>query len=111
MPVTVKTAALLTVSTGIVMVENFEGVGQAAEAVMGHPVWTHEFPALARRMRELITAQLPDFPTQADEHNWQGVLATTIARYGDTIEIERGNEQRAADPVSTLDQAMAKAKG
>jgi len=108
--VTVSTAALLTLSTGIVMVERFEGVGEAAEAVMGHPVWTHEFPSLGDRMRELIVAQLPDFPTEVSG-DWREVREAAVARYGETIEIDRGNEQRAGDPVSTLVSAVAQAKG
>ncbi len=107
---TVSTAALLTLSTGIVMVERFEGVGEAAEAVMGHPVWTHEFPALADRMRDLIVAQLPDFPTEANGSNWTAIRDAAIAQYGDTIEIECGTERRVADPITTLESAMSRSR-
>lgn len=107
---TVSTAALLTLSTGITMVERFEGVGEAAQAVLGYPVWTHEYPMLGDRMRELIVAQLPDFPVEADGTNFREVLADALARYGETIEIECGIDQRAADPVSTLHQAAARAR-
>lgn len=107
---TVSTAALLTLSTGIVMVERFEGVGEAAEAIMGHSVWTHEFFVLGDRMRELIVAQLPDFPVEASSADFMAVREAAIARYGETIEIERGTEQREADPITTLESAMAKVK-
>ncbi len=107
---TVSTAALLTISTGIVMVERFEGMYEAAEAVMGHPVWTHEFPALGDRMRELIVAQLTDFPVEATGDNFLAVREAAIAKYGEAIEIERGSEQRAGHPVETLKSAMASAK-
>jgi hypothetical protein len=105
--VTVKTAALATLTTGVVMVDKFEGVGEAAEAVTGHPVWTHEMGKAADRAREVIPAQLPGFPMEATSENWQQVRDAAIAQFGETVEIERGTNQRRADPMTTLVETVA----
>lgn len=108
--VSVSTAALATLTTGIVMVEGFAGVGEAAEAVTGHPVWTHEMSAAAARAREVIPAQLPGFPVEATAENWREVLASTITRFGETVEIDRGTDTRTATPFATLADMIGEAR-
>ena len=110
MRVTVSTAALATLTTGIVMVEGFAGVGQAAEAVCGHPVWTHEMGHAGDRARDVIPAQLPGFPMEATSDNWREVRDAAIARFGETVEIDQGTDQRTAGPVETLAAAIVEAK-
>lgn len=111
MRATVSTAALATLTTGIVMVEGFAGVGEAAEAVCGHPVFTHEMGDAGDRAREVIPAQLPGFPMEATADNWREVRAAAIAQFGETVEIERGTDQRKADPLTTLADKIAEARG
>jgi hypothetical protein len=100
--ITVSTAALATLTTGIVMVERFEGVGEAAEAVCGHPVWTHEMGRAGDRAREVIPAQLPGFPMEATAENWREIRDAAIAQFGERVEIEQGTDQRTAGPTETL---------
>jgi hypothetical protein len=102
MRVTISTAALATLTTGIVMVEKFAGVGEAAEAVCGHQVWTHEMGRAGDRAREVIPAQLPGFPMEATADNWREVRDAAIVQFGETVEIERGTDQRTAGPTETL---------
>lgn len=99
------TLAVGTLTTGIVMVEGFAGVAEAAEWIMGHAVWTHELGVVALRIRVLVQAQLPEFPCASGE-DWRKTKAALLARYGETVELARGAETRAKDPVSTLAEAM-----
>jgi hypothetical protein len=107
---TVSTAALATLTTGTVMVKGMAGVYEAAETIVGHPVWTHELGIAMDRARAVIPTQLPGFPVEATVENYQQVLAETIARFGETVEIERGTAVRTAGPVATLHTAVAEAK-
>lgn len=102
--------AVATITTGIVLVHNFEGVGEAFEHVMGHPVWTHEMPMLGDRAKALILEQYPDFPVDPPA-DWKALADKLIADWPDGIPIKRGGEERPGDPVSTLDQAVDHARG
>lgn len=107
---TVTTAALATLTTGIAMVKGMAGVHEAAEVVMGCDVWTHELGTAIDVAKISIPAQLPGFPVEATSENYQQVLADAIARFGETVEIERGTAVRTAGPVETLQTAIAEAK-
>lgn len=102
----IKVGALLTITTGIVMVERFEGVGEAFEWIMGHPVFTHEMPMLRDEARARVVRQIADFPTKATSENWRVVLAETVSNFGETVAIEEGDALRIADPLTTLALAM-----
>jgi hypothetical protein len=104
-----STGAVLTITTGIVMVERFEGVPEAFEWVMGHPVWTHEMPRFGDEARDRIVAQHPGIPVAATSENWRAVLADSVQRFGRTIAIAQGNAARGAGPMSTLAEAVADA--
>jgi hypothetical protein len=101
-----KIGAVLTITTGIVMVERFDGVGEAFEWIMGHPVWTHEMPSFFEAGKERVLRQYPDFPTDAGD-DWRAVLAAAKVKYGDTIAIEEGEATREADPITTLVKSRA----
>lgn len=96
-----STLAVATLTTGIVMVHGFAGVGEAAEWIMGHPVWTHELPDVQPRIVELVLAQRPDFPIEVGS-DLRSTINAILTVHGDTIELARGAERRAADPLSTL---------
>ena len=90
-------AALAGITTGILMTD-FSAVHEAAEQVMGHPVWTHQFPALAEQMRDAVLAQFPDMPTEAPD-GWEACRDAVRARYGKAVAVRRGD----AAPVSPFD--------
>lgn len=94
--------AVLTITTGIVMVEGFKGVHEAFEWIMGHPVWTHEMPRFGDAARDRVVAQYPDFPVEASSANFRTVLADATAKYGDTITIQQGDASRAVGPITSL---------
>lgn len=102
-------AALASITTGILMAD-FSAVHEAAEWLIGHPVWTHELPALADRLASLAIAQFPDLPTSV-ETTWQDTRDAVRIHYGDTVTVERGADQRISDPVTTLQSAISRATG
>lgn len=100
-------ATLAAFTTGILMTE-FAKVHEAAEWLIGHPVWTHEFPVLADRLKALTLAQFPMMPTEI-EATWEAQRDAIRAQYGETVEVARGADHRAADPLTTAELAFAKA--
>ena len=100
-------ASLATITTGISMVERFEGVPEAFEWVLGHPVWTHEMPRMMEPAKKLILAQFPEMPSQATGENWRQIRDAAIARYGESVEVRRGGEQRSADLLSSLSEMLS----
>lgn len=104
-PQEISTLGLATLTTGICMVKGMAGVYEAAEAVLGYPVWTHELGSASKRIGELVQAQHPDFPTSV-EGDWQETRDAVLARYGETISVQRGQEQRQSGPVETLAQML-----
>lgn len=97
----ISTLGLATLTTGICMVQGMAGVYEAAEAVLGHPVWTHELGSASKRISKLVQAQIPDFPTVV-ESDWETTRDALLARYGETVTVQRGQEQRQVSPVATL---------
>lgn len=97
------TLAVATLTTGICLVEGFAGVGEAANWIMGHLVWTHELGPACERIREIVKARYPDFPMElGDGADWQKVREDVLDRYGAEIAFERGSEVRTASPEDTL---------
>ncbi len=52
MALTKREAAIISAYTGY-LIGNFAEVHKYAEEKFGHPIWTHQFPSLADRLREL----------------------------------------------------------
>lgn len=111
-------AVLASLTTGIVLVrEGFSPMHEAAEWVMGHPIWTHQFPTLMPAIRKAIIAQFPDMPT-AQPDDFMQAAADTRARYGTLVEVRRGSGETATDPLDPAgfpegirDQVVVAAKG
>jgi len=101
--------AIATITTGIVLVHGFEGVGEAFEHVLGHPVWTHEMPMFADKAKALILEQHPDFPAEPPA-DFQALMAKLIQDWPEGIPIESGGEVRKLDPISSIAVALDRAK-
>ena len=78
----IPTLVLASLTTGIMLAEEFAHVHQAAEYILGHSIWTHQFgrPEIWEALREKISAQHPQLPQgdQTDEE-W---LTKTLAQLG-----------------------------
>jgi len=92
-------AVIATLSTGTLLVAPFSLAHEAAEWIMGHPVWTHQFPTLLPKMREAVLAQFPDMPTESAEGQHEAVRDAVRAQYGETVEVARGSGETAIAPL------------
>ena len=99
-----STAAVVSLSSGVLLCK-FGEMHELAEYVMGHPIWTHEFASkpMWALMKSKLLEQHPGLPVDAEEsvEDWQGYLAAACAKFGETLTITKGEEVRAADPVTT----------
>lgn len=108
------TAVLLSLVTGKLLCD-FGYMHEAAEFVVGHPVWTHEFADrnLCDHIRDTITEQHPDLAVDASpvtKDNYKEWLAGQIERLGATRTMCIGSEVRHIDPVETLLELRPDAK-
>jgi hypothetical protein len=104
-------AVLASLTSGIVLVEEgFSPIHEAAEWVLGHPVWTHHFAdkALWERMAAALLAQLPDLPTDKTDvqGRWQDVRDQMRARYGERVSVRRGRGESAPSPFDGIPDGM-----
>lgn len=100
-----STAALASLTSGVLLCK-FGEMQAAAEYLMGHPIWTHELASkpLWDLMRSKLLEQhpaLPSDPGDLGDDGWQNYLAALCAMFGETLTITKGEEIRAADPITT----------
>lgn len=93
-------AALAGLTTGILMTD-FSAFHEAAEHVMGHPIWTHQFPVLHEKIKGAVLRQFPDMPTEVGGDGWEATRDAVRERYGSAVEVQKGAE----DGISPLDPA------
>lgn len=85
-----STAAVVSLSSGMLLC-NFSEVHEAAEHLMGHQIWTHQFAsrALWDQMKARLLEQHPALPVTEPEgvgrDNWQDYLAAACAMFGETM--------------------------
>jgi len=96
-------------SSGVALKQgmSYGDMGEITEWVLGHPVWTHELAdkALWTRMSEAIRAHLPDMPAPHEDGegpDWQAVGAALIERYGETVSLPRGQQERTEGPMESI---------
>jgi hypothetical protein len=99
--------ALASLTTGTMLCDSFSAVHEAAEWMLGHPVWTHEFvdAEIQAAMISAVTAQFPDMPVEKPD-DWQALRAELRARYGDAVLVTRGTRARDRNPVRTLSDVL-----
>jgi hypothetical protein len=101
------TEVLLSLASGITLC-GFSEIHEAAEFVLGHPIWTHEFAIRATfdTLRELILEQHPQlasaniqtFPVE----RLNAVVSELHEQFGSELEVSKGGEARTANPIETL---------
>lgn len=102
------TLAAATLATGTFMGGEFSTVHEAAEWLMGFPVWTHELPSLGKALSQSVCDQVPGMPSSAGE-SWERTRDLLLNQFGDTVVLLRGNGKRDPnkDPLTTAVAAMA----
>jgi len=93
--------ALGSITSGILLIQDFGKVHEAIEWVIGHPVWTHELPKYSEKATELIDAQYPGMP-HGEVANWKETADFLLKKFGFAVPVKQGTEVRAAGPVETL---------
>lgn len=98
------TPVVASMTTGILLCD-FSAVSEAAEFLMGHPIWTHQYPSLRKDMERAILEQCPGMPTDlpnVDSTNWQEAAAKLIAEFGPTVKIRKGSGLTAMLPTDGI---------
>lgn len=85
----------------------FSAIHEAAEFLMGHPIWTHHFAdkQLVTDMCAMVAKQCPGMPAgdgQITPENWREKLAELEARFGPTQTIEKGPGLTAMLPTDGI---------
>jgi hypothetical protein len=102
------TAVIASISTGIMLCESFDKLHEAAEFLMGHPIWTHHFGSkqFHQEMQRTIAEQCPGMPTEApdtvNKDNWREYLTQIEADIGPTVKIRKGSGLTAMLPTDGI---------
>ena len=99
------TAVLASITTGK-MLCSFGDMQEAAEFVMGHPIWTHHFAdrGLVDDMKRTVLAQCPSLPSEIDvtPGNWQAKLSELEASVGKSFRVNKGSGLTAMLPTDGI---------
>ena len=102
------TAVIASLSTGVVLCD-FSAMHEAAEYLMGHPIWTHHFASeqLNDDMRRAIAEQCPGMWTREQvkgvtRENWQEYCAKLEIDFGPTVRIRKGSGLTAMLPTDGI---------
>lgn len=104
------TTVIASLTTGILLCEGgFSKMHEAAEYLMGHPIWTHHFANkdLWAEMQKTVLAQCPGLPTDKDCENvgkdsWREFAAKLEAEFGPTVKIRKGGGLTAMLPTDGI---------
>lgn len=102
------TEVIASISTGVLLC-NFSDLHEAAEYLMGHPIWTHQFAdkELTEAMRATIAEQCPGMPGRefaeaVTKENWQERRDSIISDIGPRVRIRRGCGLTAMHPTDGI---------
>lgn len=100
------TAVIASLSSGVLLCE-FSKMHEAAEYLMGHPIWTHHFASkdLWKKMQRAIVAQCPGMPTDLPDvtkENYREKVATLEAEFGPVVRIRQGDGTTAKHPLEGI---------
>lgn len=99
------TDVIASISSGIMLCESFAQIHEAAEFLMGHPIWTHHFAdeKLVADMRAAALEQCPGLAgIEITSENWREKRAETIATLGSTQIIHKGSGLTAMLPTDGI---------
>lgn len=102
-----STAAVASLSCGT-MLCGFSEMHEAAEYLMGHPIWTHHFASkqLWDDMKRAVAEQCPgmpmDHPEGVTKENYLEYVAKLEAEIGKTVCIRKGSGLTAMLPTDGI---------
>lgn len=99
-------AVIASISTGVLLCK-FSDMHEAAEYLMGHPIWTHQFGSrdFCKEMQRTIVGQCPGMPLDApgiNENNWPAFKAKLEADLGQVVKIRKGGGLTAMLPTDGI---------
>jgi|SRR5208282_1036398 len=100
------TAVIASISSGVMLCK-LSDLHEAAEYLMGHPIWTHHFAdkTLAAEMTRTVLEQCPGMPTEIEgvtEDNYLDKLAEIERVVGKTVRIRKGGGLTAMLPTDGI---------
>ena len=100
------TAVIASLSTGVLLCK-FGDMHEAAEYLMGHPIWTHHFAdkTLTGEMKRAIAEQCPGMPVKIEgvtKENYLLKVAELEAEIGKTVKIRKGSGLTAMLPTDGI---------
>ena len=99
------TAVIASISSGVLLCEKFSDMQEAAEFLMGHPIWTHHFASkeLWSEMQRTVLEQCPGMPTGGiTKDNWREEATRLAQELGPTVKIRKGGGLTAMLPTDGI---------
>lgn len=96
---------IASLSSGVMLCKSFGEIHEAAEYLMGHPIFTHHFAdkTLWGEMQRAIAEQCPGMPTKlAGGEAWEGELKAVLAEFGPTVKLRKGSGLTAMLPTDGI---------
>lgn len=105
-----STAAIVSITTGVLFCK-FGDMHEAAEYLMGHPIWTHHFAnkELNADMKRMVLSQHPGLPCEVEgvtSENYLERLAEIEAKHGKTLTITKGGGLTAMLPTDGISEHL-----
>jgi len=99
-------AVVASLCSGVLLCE-FGKMHEAAEFLMGHPIWTHHFANkdLWQKMQRSILAQCPGMPTDLPDitkDNYQEKAKELEAEFGPVVRLRHGDGATAMHPLEGI---------
>lgn len=100
------TAVIASLTSGTLLCK-FADMHEAAEFLMGHPIWTHHFASkdLWAKMRTAVLEQCPGAPTEIEgvtPENYLEKLTAIEAEIGKVVRIRKGSGATAMHPLEGI---------
>lgn len=97
------THAIATLATGVVLGE-WKQAHLAAQWLLGHLIWTHQFPALREEIQKAVSSQFPDMPTalSTDQRQHRQLFVSLLEdRFGKMLTVRRGSGMTEMSPFES----------
>lgn len=105
------TEVVASLSSGVLLCQ-FSDMHEAAEFLMGHPIWTHHFAdkVLWKSMQDAILAQYPAMPTEmagVTPDNVEERVSGLHSELGAVVSIQGGDGHTAMSPLEGIPQGKS----
>jgi hypothetical protein len=94
----IATKVLGTLTTGMMLTTPFSKIHEAAEWIMGQPIFTHNFAneAVQKELVRRILLIVPDMPVEIKGGAWEVFGNALVDKYGEFIDVPKGGDAKVA---------------